>query len=366
METFPRYWPFVRRIHRSAVNSPHKGQWRGALMFSLICTRINGMFSLICTRINGWVNNGEAGDLRRHRAHYDVTVMSMDDTSLDENMSIVKMLKLHKLCTPLLLVMHWQNWCTGHLCEQDKVPDEIIFVVALYLTCYGLICFPARHRSRRRCLWRLLLWTKFWPQSEHSNGFSPVWMVICCFKLPASANFFPHVSHSNGFSLTWVRECRASAVFPPKLASHCLHWWRGFSSLVWMRRCFVRSDIDINDFPHTVHSYGLSPVWFRICFVSTEFVVYPLPQILHLCGRSPVWHRICFVSSEIVAYPLPQILHSYGFSLIWVRWWLRRRSLVRNCFSQMVHWYGVSPLCMRICFLRLFAYPNTWPQIEQL
>ena len=61
---FPRYWPFVRRIHRSPVNSPHKGQWRGALMFSLICTRING-----------WVNNREAGDLRRHRALYDITVM---------------------------------------------------------------------------------------------------------------------------------------------------------------------------------------------------------------------------------------------------------------------------------------------------
>ena len=34
---FPRYWPSVRGIHRSPVNSPHKGQWRGALMFSLIC-----------------------------------------------------------------------------------------------------------------------------------------------------------------------------------------------------------------------------------------------------------------------------------------------------------------------------------------
>ena len=34
---FPRYWPFVRGIHRSSVNSPHKGQWPGALMFSLIC-----------------------------------------------------------------------------------------------------------------------------------------------------------------------------------------------------------------------------------------------------------------------------------------------------------------------------------------
>ena len=41
-----------------------KGQWRGALMFSLFCARIND-----------WVNNREAGDLWRHRAHYDVIVM---------------------------------------------------------------------------------------------------------------------------------------------------------------------------------------------------------------------------------------------------------------------------------------------------
>ena len=38
---FPRYWPFVRGIHRSPVNPPHKGQWRGALMFSLVCAGIN-------------------------------------------------------------------------------------------------------------------------------------------------------------------------------------------------------------------------------------------------------------------------------------------------------------------------------------
>ena len=61
---FPRYWPFVWRIHRSPVNSPHKGQWRGALMFSLIRAQING-----------WVNNRDAGDLRRHQAHCDVIVM---------------------------------------------------------------------------------------------------------------------------------------------------------------------------------------------------------------------------------------------------------------------------------------------------
>ena len=41
---FPRYWPFVRGIHRSPVNSPHKGQWREALVFSLICA-LNKPFS---------------------------------------------------------------------------------------------------------------------------------------------------------------------------------------------------------------------------------------------------------------------------------------------------------------------------------
>ena len=52
---FPHYWPFVWGIHRSPVNSLHKGQWRGALMFSLICAWTNG-----------WLNNRETGDLRRH------------------------------------------------------------------------------------------------------------------------------------------------------------------------------------------------------------------------------------------------------------------------------------------------------------
>ena len=66
METFPRYWPFVREIHRWPVNSPHKGQWLGALIFSLIWALTNG-----------WLSHRDAGDLRRHRAHYDVTVMEM-------------------------------------------------------------------------------------------------------------------------------------------------------------------------------------------------------------------------------------------------------------------------------------------------
>ena len=58
---FPRYWPFVRGIHRSPVNSPHKGQWRGALMFSLICVWINDSQSW------GWWLETLLRSLWRHR-----------------------------------------------------------------------------------------------------------------------------------------------------------------------------------------------------------------------------------------------------------------------------------------------------------
>ena len=61
--------PLCEEIHRPPVNSSHKGQWRGALMFSLICAWTNG-----------WVNNLDAGNLRRNRANYDVTVMELQNS----------------------------------------------------------------------------------------------------------------------------------------------------------------------------------------------------------------------------------------------------------------------------------------------
>ena len=60
----PRYSTFVRGIYRSAVNSPHKGLWRRALIASLICAWTNSL-----------ANNWDAGAFRRHRAHCDITVM---------------------------------------------------------------------------------------------------------------------------------------------------------------------------------------------------------------------------------------------------------------------------------------------------
>ena len=104
---FSRYWPFVRGIHRSPVNSPHKDQWRGALMFSLICAWING-----------YVNNGEGGDLRRHRAHYDVTIMmiwkvrlSHWDASVGSNLWHIDIRLSTKPCHPVSIPGHMASLC---------------------------------------------------------------------------------------------------------------------------------------------------------------------------------------------------------------------------------------------------------------
>ena len=109
---FLRNWPFVREIHRSPVNSPHKGQWRGALMFSLICAWINAR-----------VNNREAGDLRRYRPYYDVTIMHTLDQSL---CSLGTEDRIIREC----------YWCPGSLSRQT-ISSQYIFFIPKVKIIYG-------------------------------------------------------------------------------------------------------------------------------------------------------------------------------------------------------------------------------------
>ena len=64
-----RYWHFVLGTSPVTCEFPSQKASDAELWF----------FSLICTWTNGWVNSRDAGDLRRHRAHYDVTVMRYCD-----------------------------------------------------------------------------------------------------------------------------------------------------------------------------------------------------------------------------------------------------------------------------------------------
>ena len=116
---FPRYCPFVRWIHRSPVNSPHKGQWCGALMFPLICAWING-----------WVNNRKAGDLRRNCAHYDVTVMRSGEENYSwpwqyvsfRNLNWGRMASLFERAIPLIHNCMRPHWLEMAQCLNVTTP----------------------------------------------------------------------------------------------------------------------------------------------------------------------------------------------------------------------------------------------------
>ena len=110
---FPCYWPFVRGIGY---------QWGTALILSLICAWTNS-----------WANNRDAGDLRRHRTQYDVTVMI---TEITENSSSLR------------LRMSWNITLTGHQQAQRRSSSCICFhnsevimsAMAFQITGVSIIC----------------------------------------------------------------------------------------------------------------------------------------------------------------------------------------------------------------------------------
>ena len=76
VEAFSAFLALCEGNHRSPVDFHHKGQRRGALMFSLICAWING-----------WVNDWDVGGLKRHRAYHDATVMGKSIAWIIKNWS---------------------------------------------------------------------------------------------------------------------------------------------------------------------------------------------------------------------------------------------------------------------------------------
>ena len=128
----------------SPVNSPHKGQWREALMFSLISAWING-----------WVNNREAGDLGRHRAHYDVIVMR--ETEIGEKQKSVH-------CRYIAVMWHhyainhdsaW-NTCTAKVhwtLNSQKSPHSSLLTGQMCRECEKAVARYSARSSRGHLAW---------------------------------------------------------------------------------------------------------------------------------------------------------------------------------------------------------------------
>ena len=131
------------------VTSPHKDQWRGALVFSLICAWIND-----------WVNNREADDLRRHRGHYDVNVM------IDPN-------RPH-ICIPVAAVeLSW------HVSNCDPVKSDK-YVYNSMITSPSIVCMMTS-----------------------SNGNISALLALCAGNLPVTGEFPSQRPVTRSFDVTF-------------------------------------------------------------------------------------------------------------------------------------------------------------------
>ena len=164
----------MRGVHRSPVNSP-AGQWRGALKFSLICAWINR-----------WVNNREAGDLRRYRAHYGVIVMKQNYI---HQRDLLKRFYDNLTFPSVPVVVTSDNdeepEITGQVLSSSASSVEfddtynITDGKSLYMDCVDLI-------NNMTCLYGQLFW--------HNGIFSRVYSVQLCSMIPQIATSLPWCS----------------------------------------------------------------------------------------------------------------------------------------------------------------------------
>ena len=102
------------------------------------------MFTLICAQINGWVNNREAGDLRCHRAYYDVIVMW--GHSVSDTLELCNMEPQAMLCWHLHGSFIWYFRKPTLLCntifgvaQHSWLPDIVSTLLSAYKTAHSCL-----------------------------------------------------------------------------------------------------------------------------------------------------------------------------------------------------------------------------------
>ena len=159
METFSALLVLCAGNSPVPVNSPHKGQWRGALMFYLIYAWIND-----------WVNNREAGDLRRHRGHSDVIVMHGN--------------LMHAVMIPLANIVLYSTvaaifFCIEPSCKIDKIVATTIYCRSDIFPFYTIVNMTTLS-SWQKVRFTLAFWlTLAVPTANTGIGFN---MSVICNK----------------------------------------------------------------------------------------------------------------------------------------------------------------------------------------
>ena len=113
---FPRYWPFVRGIHRSPLNSPHKGQWRGTLMF---------FFNL---RLDKWLS-------KQPRRHW----LETPSRSLWRHCNVIVWIRIYR-ASPFIPRWYWYHSATGQtMMQRNQTYLTVIIGFIFSLSNYKVI-----------------------------------------------------------------------------------------------------------------------------------------------------------------------------------------------------------------------------------
>jgi hypothetical protein len=247
------------------------------------------------------------------------------------------------------------------------------------------------------CLFRLFLYKNDKAHSEHLKLFTIEWWRLWKVKESFRAKDLPHNWQSNGFSSVWIILCRLRSFFLPKDLLHC--WQLNILDLVWIYRWWEASwSLCVYDLSHTVHLYGFSLVWILLCRLRSHLwtkdllhclqlnilvlsmgtfsvwifrwwesrwllSVNNLPHKVQLYGVSPVWTFLCRLSALFLQKDLPHCwqVNISDLSTVILSMWINRQweaswSLCAKDMPQIVQPYGFLPEWALICWLSLILH----------
>ena len=199
------------------------------------------MFSMICAWINGWVNNREAGDLRRRRAHYDFIVMNF----VMRHISLLMHISIYDICAKygvLWSVMIWQTMAFDYMlhtspskckttCTSHFTFDAVAWRPVAWFICDAFeILWNAGYWMGLRHMYRVLFDNTC--TMLRSNPYSPSELFSYCFWSIGGSLLTAMIHY--GFS-TWDFACEWTLLqwiqgqYLSMICNHCHCCW----SLQW-------------------------------------------------------------------------------------------------------------------------------------
>ena len=175
IETFLHYW---------RLWIPHECQWCRALMFSLICAWINNL-----------VNNREAGDLRRHRTHYAVIVMTCQVSGISYN---------NLSCKPLVMILRLTTISIWEF-QTQNLKSRVHYLMELCIILFSC------HNNILQLYCTYIIWKKFLGPVRETNAHT---LTICAFWAGRVENWPGCVE----FCIEHIRdECSSFGVSAPEI-----------------------------------------------------------------------------------------------------------------------------------------------------